>query len=231
MSGFLANLVARGLGEAPVIQPRLPSWFESLPLAEGAVVSETAVAQPAPEPTTACADQGPPGPARPNLVQVAPAEATTEKPPSPPTLPAPPTTILLREREDAGPPPKSIAGERLNPSVVVPRPEPSRATSSPSTIGEASREKVVSEPTIGRQVPQFVVQPEVKAVPPEPPAKPLTPGAAEATTGPIIQVRIGRIDVRAVQAPEQARSSLPAAKLRPTLTLEEYLKRRNEEER
>ena len=76
--------------------------------------------------------------------------------------------------------------------------------------------------------PEPPVRPRVatEAPRPEPPAR-----RASAAEPPVIRVRIGRVEVRAVPPPQRPAPPPRAAPRRPALTLDDYLKQRSEERR
>jgi hypothetical protein len=132
--------------------------------------------------------------------------------PHPPAAPPAP-----EERPRVEPAIRRIEVER----VVTPVPPPAAAAPPPAASVPRGREPAASTPP---PAPAFL-QPRVERLAPEP----FSARRAEAAAEPVIQVTIGRIEVRATPAPKAPARERPAA--RPAVDLEEYLRQRAKGER
>jgi hypothetical protein len=207
MSGFLSRLASRALGRVDV-RPRVPALFEPDSATPGIVATraEDAVAVDA-DSTRPRQPRGP--------VEMAPASATrtmttevavhrrvttqreaaiVETPVRRPSTVAPPDARAAMPAPSAPPSDSRRTGE-IAPAVhAVPatsRKPVDRTASMPAIVRRRRRDSAPSDTTV--------------------------PSAER----PVIQVTIGRIDVRAVTAPERA--VRPAAPAAPSLTLDQYL--------
>lgn len=212
MSDFLTNLIRRHGGATPAIQPRLPSLFEAAGGPAGGDVADPtgeAEAPRAPVPRRAADD---------------PALTASES-----TLDAPPVFV---------PPAGVVQPEPAQPGVPTARREstPPAASANPPANRFQPLQPPAPRPRPGQLAPQpAAAAPPVVRAPPVP--LPATPVAAKPArvrhsadsqpnaVAPAIHVTIGRVEVRAVQAPPAApRAARPAA---PRLSLEEYLQPRS----
>jgi len=254
MSGYLDHLIDRAQGAAPLVKPRLPSWFEPvstspLPLESPPEARETRDAAPPPPPM-------PPASSRKSEPSTAPmtapptdlrslppsrVESTVVNhfiQPSPPTVQ--PVTLQreIRERHE-------VVVERsierlavsplgnLNPQSVLTGPPqrpaetdaPPAATAPVAPVVQASR----------REEPAFPVAALIPKPVPTPPSAPIAPRRtdsprqeAPATTAedPVIRITIGRVDVRAV-ASRPAPPSNPRRSIAPLLSLDDYLRQKD----
>lgn len=233
MSDFLARLAERQLTPSPGVTPRLPSRFAPV-----APVDEVSPFVPA---TTAAVEQP--------VSQVRHGVRTLEE--RPVALPlsdeaAAPEPQVAREHETqkreghvAAPPPVLVRPESSTPpllppiSQVVERQVPPDQVASDAPRAEASRAEVVHH---HRAVERTSL--EVRAVPVPAPlvpprsatldaiASPAPHHAIEPGDGPpIVNVTIGRIEVRAIVPPPAKERR--AADARKAMSLEEYLERRH----
>ena len=220
MTHFLARLVERARGTAPRVEPIIAPRFAPAPVSETAPEGETPpVVRPAP---------GTSSPAEPAVSRVA-SEAT--KP-----------SVTIRTRRDAEPAPLSadppeaplqIVREALLVPQPADRPEPdlspvvrqTEIETGPDSMAEngGAREEGLPRPRTARPGP---------VIPAGPRALRGMKRAAESpnesrTEPPIVRVTIGRIEVRAAPAPS-APAHKPAPRSGPKLTLDAYLKSRQE---
>jgi hypothetical protein len=227
MSDYLANLAARALNSAEVLQPRLPSRFGPAPGAGGlgldTLESEEAQEQgapgvpvpaPPPELPQRAADlrlpldlprPGDPASGRRVTGQAALLAPAPDGPAAVPAVPAAP--------EGSGREPyRGAMGEPGDvPSPTLPEGQDRAPAPSPASTGQTAITIVAH------------------AVPRRTPEEPAAPGEASASE-PVIRVTIGRIDVRAVM-PFPAPAPRPAAPAAPPPSLEEYLRKRSRGER
>jgi hypothetical protein len=259
MSNFLTQLAAKILQPTPAVLPRPASRFESpaawRPTAETPLEAELQSIAPQP---AAPAAAPPRAAAEASSLGTRPAPAEFLRPPAKPTRDAqlqpnplqetvlPHSERVLREthsvletREVPGepvparqPPPllrETVIHDRETRVVEHTRErvvQESRQTSTRQAIERGANRKI-SEP---RGRPQ-AAQPAAATAPPRPTTRPApypTIPAPEATP-PIVQVTIGRVEVRAVTETKEARGSRRTGA--PRLTLEQYLAQRGGERR
>ncbi len=235
---YLHHLAARTLNQLPVVQPRLPSRFESVrreAAAEPVVPLEYATFTPSP----------------PSI------RAGAAAPASPPLTAEPARTIepnLPVAHEVTSAPQPAWAAAPINPTVVLPTEiqraaEADRVASRPPTevvehntvtqVIEHDTETIITHHTSTEHTTldqrtlierERSAAPTVIAAPPPPrfapQVTPYVPPAPERASlpepAPIIQVSIGRIEVRAVQTPSSAPSAAPAPQHK-VLSLDDYL--------
>jgi hypothetical protein len=223
------NLATRGLGQAPALQPRLPSLFEPLPAILHAPVIDPPLAPQDRRPVATPAST----PA---------VERQLQQSPAPSLAPSPAKVLVLasgeriapissrKEPPSLAPPPNAAAAAVAGRRDQGPRPA---ASSSPPRIGELAPPLPHHAPIARLPTPAqaaAVIRPRVTAI--VAPAAPVQladetePRAAEPTSPPSIQVRIGRVEVRAV-LPPASNVRRPAELSKPALSLEEYLKQRS----
>jgi hypothetical protein len=198
MRNFLERLVARATGEA-AIRPRSVARFELGPWHD-------------PVHPVAQADD------------VAPATATRPSPPAAsfdPPLPAASKRAVAAPARPVSPSPR-VAPERTDwPGPFVPR-APSAAEHARSRGAESERAgaRAALSPAI---VPKPLL-PVAETRPTSPAARPAPVRSASRATPDVVQVRIGRIDVRAVIGRQDAPAAKPARAPRPQpLALEAFL--------
>ncbi len=234
MSGFLSNLVARSFTDAPVIQPRSPSVFETAGnefLVEPQSPTSTIAA---PETVAPANGSAPPLVSKPSLipelvtlksipdVSDAPAEESLRKPDPPPHA------LDARAEESV---PQSDAPSAQNAPLIARIPHPS--------IQAADVRKLeVETKRIGVPVNSFRDGKEdpgekkraTEAISKSPSIQIRrrkdfsTVEQRTETSAPIIRVTIGRIEVRAIHPPAPAPK--PARPGAPKLSLDEYLRGR-----
>jgi hypothetical protein len=225
--GYLATLAARTLGAAPLLKPATPSRFEPDRLHSAAAlyeVEETRLAFGAPVP--------PPPEATPQRT----APAGRRPAPGPEHRLDPEAPLLPTAWE------RTVAAELSGWALSPPGPPPPEQTPHPQAGPEATRaarERAQTPPRDGRPDAPTEIEAMARQAAPAPgPARHVEPapgkpprafgnsatardGKAEADEAPIV-VRIGRIDVRAVQGP--APPPTPAPPRQPAgLSLDEYL--------
>ena len=233
---YLASIVARANGTAPVLQPRLASRYESgAPAAESAF-AEIAVERIAPPP-----------------VSHAPA---TESPETP--------SLPTARRDEPPSSPRPLTPSNEHPPLHAAMPQPAPATHTERIVERHHTERIESREeiltTLAPSIPPLLPPPaersrvdasprEVRAAEPgEAPLRELllpspaplhassaTRGEGRTTQGardeardaaaPTIRVTIGRVDVRAVNPPAQTR---PAPAPRAAFTLDDYVRLRKE---
>lgn len=240
MSNFLSNLALRSLRPATapaLLQPRLPSLFESpggldhLP-----VPPMEAEAEKQASPREAAAELGLP--------------TRTEKPKGAALSVEPQRTILhhldqaitLNDRHTA----KEVMPQVERPSTGRSQAQPVSANELPARPGLRSAQQD-QEPSVENKSGDRRLHPPIELVPAPRDSKPAPATSAPATSAtlrprsaepelkkpteqtPVVQIHIGRIEVRAVTSAPV--SSPPPTSRPPRLTLDDYLRQRNEGKR
>jgi hypothetical protein len=249
MSDFLTALAASALGIANSVEPRPRSRFEDAP---EAAWGEQTVEIDAPVPAVRAAEipRTPAAVAPPDSPEIAgettaPPEVPFVEPPLPLPAPEPATepTVIRHVRAAEPPParaPQHELAEAPRRSERVTKPgaqpiEPARVLRASDAAAERDAPPLaVSPPTVvaGEPPLPIVITPErvepAHAAPqPNEPARLDSPAAnSTAPPAPVVQVTIGRIEVRALPAPTAPAPS-PAAKFAPALSLADYLTRKN----
>ena len=232
MSDFPSNLVARALGRAPTVQPRLPSLFESSPGGPELADSE-AEATEVPTPARATSTEVP------AALPSVPATAPVSPDSSPPLTPSRRWSEAQRAPSLSPAQPQSslrLAPPSSEPAVVAPPPPPARRQDAGATAGSPEPVLTGRRPADAQQI-----QPSAALVPallsPQPHASVREPPHAERAAAsklphapqnagtPTIRVTIGRIEVRLVTPARPVSSS--ASPRKPMLSLEDYLRARN----
>lgn len=217
MTRYLTHLSEQNRSGPRAIAPRRMGRFESEPLAAIDAMAVATAARPVTFETPPAGD----APIRPTM------RANSPSPVGQSTLAsAPPIPAVDAAPEDVAPPPI-----QLEKDVVAPPPLFNRDGAQASTSAITASPLKIDEdppPTLGpvsvrRAAAPFVVVPAVPALPAVPAAKPAEVDVPRSAGGPVIQVRIGRVEVRAAAGP----APRPAAvKPGPVLSLEDYLKSR-----
>jgi hypothetical protein len=204
MSAYVARLVARAHGRLPAVRPRLPSRFEPAPgpalSADAISIVDEAEVPAAPPPRNAAGPAAAPGSA-----------------PPPAAADAPPRTlaVLRAAAREAPVAPRSapIAPPPASPRPVVPAPP-----GAPPIVEPAPPPATPLDPE--RTGPAVVPPP---APVPGRPRQTVPPPPAAAEAGdPVVQVTIGRVDVRAILPEPAKRVPRPQP---PRRSLEDYLAR------
>ena len=211
MNDFFSNLIARSFSDAPVIQPRLPSLFETAAneFSDGGQSSAPALATPETIPTTAslgvASKSSPPsGPVRNRIANAS--EASSEEPPlrsDGPEQKRAPQIAQAQSSEERAPARELHVKTR----IIIP------ADSFADGEQHEDHKTRASESFSQRRSVQPRVRKDLSAV-----------DQRSSTTPPIIRVTIGRVDVRAVHQPTPAPK--PAKASPPKLSLEDYLHKR-----
>lgn len=242
---YLSQLAARTLHQLPSVQPRLPSRFE-------ATQRETLAEAPAPPETATFTPGAPAITAASATVAVASAQSTLEAPhvstvdlramheiaPAPrplldaATISATPVhqeaSRRAAEGERATPAPSLTVLERNTVTHVIERDPPVVAAN--LTLADHTttleRHTLVERERILAPTPIAPVEARAPIPRATPQVTPYTPPAPERLAAPepapVIQVSIGRIEVRAIHAP--AASAAPPAMPKPGLSLDDYLR-------
>ena len=214
MSGFLSNLIARSFSDAPVIQPRVPSLFETA--ADEFLGKPQSSTPPGPLPETTASTSVPQSPSRSSPIrEIATADLIAN------ASDRRETERLLkpgeRVTEDAAaiahaPRPKSQTVE-----VKKVKLETNRVTVPTDSFVDAKKDA-------GRKTPPSQAFSEPRLVHPER-RKDFAPAEQRSSaSAPIIRVTIGRVEVRAIHPPAPAPK--PAKPAPPKLSLEDYLQQR-----
>jgi hypothetical protein len=239
MSDLLSKLVARSLppggpGPPGLLRPRLPSWFEAAggmaeiaapraePQGERSLTAPKAVTE-RDEPPVAARPRPTPGPIDPPRTIFERLEREIifrAQPAAEVQLAMPPENVATQRAETAA----TVVAQPMAPSKAVapPREPRPREASRPMDGLIMGREAPIPDPPILKPVPVASPGPanlRPAAPRPEPMIEPR----------PAVKIHIGRIDVRAVhQAPApRAKPVSPA----PKMTLDDYLRQRNEGKR
>jgi hypothetical protein len=241
MSGYLVSLVERARGEGAALQPRVRARFEPHGFEEVSAESETRLPAPV--------SNAPPAPVVPHVRatplsidddvetvrEVHTTTTRTEAPPSEPPAPASVAQATPTPREVAPPPPPVTPSDEVTYGVRQPQlPLSRRPLSPPHSIDkreieierererETVRERLLPHPPLRvattRSIERQTHRDTTRVV--------RLPHEADAEPQPI-HITIGRIDVRAIAPPAQARPSSAAAKRNASLTLDDYLRRRD----
>ena len=243
MSDYLNNIVARSLSVAHVVQPRVPHLFEQTVAAtpaetEGASTGESVreTMLDSDDPQQASYSQTPSAHVNPpiaiSLIEQFQAEpvAPIALPPTP-VLPEPPMPLLEATRSHEGPAneplvAKSVSGQRPATQPRTVNQNAGRVAHSvvPSRVGPTQAQPSA---TIRKGEPAFdktngSISPGVPA------ALPQLIRAEQQQ--PSIRISIGRVDVRAIMPAGPAKAAMPA-RPKPALSLESYLKEREEGKR
>jgi len=253
MSDYFDILIAKSLGSADIVQPRLASLFEP-PTAAGQFIAErfaleplstlssgvTSAAQPAHSLETDSPAVHPATPShslgRPPSNSID--QATSQPPPPPfishqPVMPVPRAHISTPHTVVAAA--STADEERTSTPEVTHQNEPAalsagwRATSPEDHAAIPSQDKPFVAPAT--DVRPASLEPAASApmtIPFAATSRPAaTPTGADAarTPAPTIKITIGRVDVRAVMPAASAPPPAPAQR-RPALSLDDYLKRR-----
>ena len=226
MSDFLSNLVARTMAQ-PTLRPRTRSRFEAPAIEEAPLVwpETTRVAEPEPGPPAERFADPPTErghPARPpEASRPAPQlQAATPKPPAPPAAPVTAPTPSDKTPDRGGRDGRAPIVETTERVVRVPAARPHRFDEQPPhriverEIQEVRRDREVIHTTTRATRPQRVAG---KSQPP----------AAAAQPEPVIQVSIGRIEVRAVPSAPPPRNAPRNA----AMTIDDYVAKRKAKER
>ena len=245
---YLAKQAARARADAP-IRPRLPALFEPAPIAPAPD------ARPPEIPAPRIEETAPPAPRAIAAEQVLRRESQIVRevvervvPPVEPVHENP-ERRLPADKDAGGPagrmpallePPREIQPLPPSPSMERPRVE-SHEPPPPRTIVDERIVRAVERIESQRVVrPATEVQPRVTTpIEPPPPARPHAPvpvatRAAERApvalqlveSEPAVRITIGRVDVRAIVAPETPSHPAPAQPRTTSISLEDYLKQR-----
>ncbi len=255
MTDYLSNLAARSLDLTEVIQPRLASPFEpphvvgtEMPVnsfSQTAVDGEVPIkatafdvpskSQPQLRPAGESQPSGAdlhlsPGPLQQNVSDL---QATHQ---SLSVVSEPPATQPSARRTAESPSPEkppqnpavltNATVPLWHPTVVNPRLKPVlKAASPPSETAHsqhpsASKTVAITPAATSHVMPAAHVRPEI--------LKPALPSETKRKSTSTIQVTIGRIEVRAIMPPAPPAPRTKPARTGPTLSLEDYLKQRNQ---
>ena len=238
MSDYLNNIVARSLSVADVVQPRVPHLFEQTVAATpaeneasvGESVGETMsdsgeVHQTSYSPTRSTQVN----PTPPLFEQFRPEPAAPGVLPPTPVLPEPTTPLLEATRRHEGSANESLVRAK-SVSVRPPATQQSRKAGSvadsvvPSRVGptqvEASATIRKGEPATNKT--NASISPGMPAAVPQ--------ISRPEQQQPPIRISIGRVDVRAIMPAGPAKAAL-STRPKPALSLESYLKQREEGKR
>ena len=234
MNGFLSNLVARSFTDAPVIQPRLPSLFETAGnefLVEPQSPTSTIAA---PETVAPANGSAPPLVSKPSLilelvtlksipdVSDAPAEESLRKPE------APGHAFNTRAEESV---PQSDAPSAQNAPVIAHSTRPSVQANDVRKLELETRKVIIpvesfrhgtEDPSEKKRATEALSKPPPMQVRRSKDFS--TVEQRTETSAPTIRVTIGRVEVRAIHPPAPAPK--PARPAAPKLSLDEYLRGR-----
>ena len=241
MSDYLNNIVARSLSVAEVVQPRVPHLFEQTvtatpvemePVSIGESVAEAMfdsgeVRQTSQTPSA----QVSPTVATPFLEEFQPESPTVALPPTP-FLPERPTPVAEMASKPAAPP--------------APNAPASRTKSVPARAQSTQQHRPINhnaDRVTDTVIPSRVGPPQIESSAPVPKSEPVThrtisqavPAALPQVNRaepqlPPIRINIGRVDVRAIM-PAAPPVAPMAPRPKPALSLESYLKQREEGKR
>ena len=222
MSDYLSNLAAKSLDLTGVIQPRLVSLFEP-PDAAGGSVERPSESRPLATDMQVPFDMPhPPGglttpPGLPTAARLFVPKTPQQPGPDRPTLAA----AAAGDATGAAPP-RGVAEGQRQPALepAIPRPEPFRVRTQRGPLPAT----VVVRPHVMSHIDP------IRPVEPAAPVPAVLPKAMR-KPAPTIQVTIGRIEVRAITLPAPPAPRFKPARPGPALSLDDYLKQRNEGKR
>jgi len=252
MPDYFRHLVERSLQPQAVVQPRLAGRYE--PLQPGGPAwnagMEAGVETEAQAPVDA-RSQGRREQAAPAPLD-APAPASRLSPPpekTPGVLPAPPASLAVASQPAAGPrSAPALPPEPPPPSQPAPAPLASMITveaareGPPLAVQPAARRPEAPGPEAASPLGDHAPRPESPPAPPRLELKPVLappppPGQPErlpqppqppaSEPAPVVNITIGRIEVRAAQPANPEAAVRKTRSTPPVMSLEEYLKRRN----
>ena len=211
MSDFLSNLIARSFTDAPVIRPRVPSLFETSTkeFVDELQLSQEVIAEPgqvAPRSASVPASESSPTKEPDAMTPIANVSAARagERMPTP-DAPVDQRALTIKSRE------RSVQASGVRKLEV----ETKRISFAEDSFGNGKEDAREQDRVFEASSPPRAVQ--------SPRRRNLSPAEGESSTsGPIIRVTIGRIEVRAIHQPAAAPKSAKAAP--PKLSLDEYLK-------
>jgi hypothetical protein len=206
MSDFLSSLIGRSFTDAPVIQPRLPSLFETPADEFSHEAQSSAATMTAPE-------------------AIAPADALS--PATPETAKTPITNASEARAEGHLPGPD--APEHKRAPVIAEPPQPSEQAARVKRLEVETKRIIVPVDSLGdgekdaedKRVPESFSQPRSGQ---SPRRKAFSPAERSSKSAPIIRVTIGRVEVRAIHPPAPAPKSAKPAPSK--VSLEDYLRKR-----
>lgn len=221
---YLARMLARAVGESgTAATPRLPSWFESAPESAGPSDWEPAVAEPPGTP----AEAGPEtAAAQPSRTRASRPVSARPDPRSSPDHAAAHGRDTARAAAHQTGPRQPLAGQPPTAGEsVLPRPLPPDAGPLQRSGPSAAQAPTGATPQdVGPRAPAAAPVPAVPR-PPAPTGQPAHPAPPQPSGAPgIVEVAIGRIEVRATIAPPATppvREAAPPS--RPVLSLADYL--------
>ncbi|MEN9937373.1 MAG: hypothetical protein RLZZ387_3952 [Chloroflexota bacterium] len=228
MSDFIDRVLAKSLGAAPAgVRPRPVARFEQADLAPVRAAEEArAVESLAPVVAPRDAPPRPPAPSPAQVQPIAPEPTVTRE--------------LLTIREERAAPLREIA-PTSHPGPVTTEHTP--GTSSARPAPPAAPLTPLGEKPPRESATPHAAQPAARTAPTEPgplapvaPLAPIAPAHAPPAPArpPIVNVRIGRVELHAPHSPAarpQPPRSAPPAPARPVRTLDDYLRSRDEERR
>ena len=224
MADFLSRLVARSLGTAPLVRPVVAPLFARGP----AIAADPSVGADEPAESTAesdgWADAVAPPPARvePGRIHTAFSRPSSKEPDG--------------RRPDARPTPAVVRPERIGPSVerewtaappLEEQPEePGGEAPAPRRAGarRLSTEKSSNSATLDPRPTAMPARSSLGRDVSRERRSAALPSAEREPPAPIVQISIGRVEVRAVTAPESGAAKPAPPRVDTRLSLEEYLK-------
>jgi hypothetical protein len=214
MSEFLSNLIARSFSDAPVIQPRRPSLFETA--ADEFAREAQSSTPPGPLPETTASTSVPQSASRSSPIrEIATADLTANASDRRETVPR----LKPGERVTEDAPAIAHAPRPKLQTVEVKKVklETNKVTVPTDSFADAKKDA-------GRKTPPSQAFSEPRLVHPER-RKDFSPAEQRSSTSaPVIRVTIGRVEVRALHSPAPApKLAKPAP---PKLSLEDYLQQR-----
>ncbi|QGZ38233.1 hypothetical protein IP92_01464 [Pseudoduganella flava] len=250
MTSFLQRLALRGNGTLPVLRPRLPGLFEppagvaALPVGDDGGADDAA-AMPAPAEQGRTRTMHPSSPAPERITRDESDTSIARMPQGASPSSAEPVRAVTAAQALTRPEPQHHAATAAHPNVIAPVIEPP----APSPVAHASlpRQQTAMPERPRLQPPAALDRSPIdddraalhRSPPPATPAPALTPSVpsapdavraaraaqpAAATPLPTVQVTIGRVEVRATQAP--AAPVRQSSRPQPT-SLDDYLRQRD----
>jgi hypothetical protein len=211
MNDFLSNLIGRSFTDAPVIQPRLPSLFETSADEFSHEAQSSAAAMTAPE-------------------AIAPADAfaVASKSPATPETGKTPITNASEARAE-GHLPRADAPEHKRAPVIAEPPQPSEQAARVKKLEVETKRIIVPVDSWGdgekdaedKRVSESFSQPRSGQ---SPRRRAFSPAERSSKSAPIIRVTIGRVEVRAIHPPAPSPKSAKPAPSK--VSLEDYLRKR-----
>jgi hypothetical protein len=238
MSDYLNSIVLRSLNLATVVQPRVPQLFEEAPAPLSDTPQQTTIISNASDLRDEVSQVSATPPSQQNAAQhstiiLETAKTSGEIHPQPQPLTVPSLSPTPQVSEVAPASLISSAAPDISQPTDTPVPPPNLKTQTPADAEYAASTIRPAEGTQRQQ--QHLLRPAAPATTTKPhlsqPMSPaFVPNVSAAAQSMPIRISIGRVDVRAIMPAGPAKATV-ATRAKPALSLENYLKQREEGKR